>query len=75
MKNLFFKAAIVLFGLSSCGNDDDNGSNCFTCNISLSNQSTEICEGDNGNAFIAGGDTQQNYNDYLDNLRDSDVCD
>lgn len=72
MKKVFFAAVFAAFALTSCGNDDDGGQTCTTCNSG--GQSVEICQGDNGNAFVGGTDTTINYNTYVDALQISGGC-
>lgn len=49
----------------ACSSDDDNGSvnsNCVPCAFEAA---SEVCEGDNGNAFVSGIDTQQNFDEFV----------
>lgn len=59
MKKIILSAALLAgLAFASCSKDDgndDNRNRCFTCN------SIEICEGDNGNAYLQGQDTGVDY--------------
>ena len=66
MKKLMFLAALlagIIF--ASCSDDDSSSTNdnCVPCAFEAAD---EVCEGDNGNAFVNGMDTQQNFNDFVD---------
>lgn len=62
-------SALFLSGMTlfACSSDDDNGNNnndnCVPC---ASEASDEVCEGENGNAYINGIDTQQDFNDFVE---------
>jgi hypothetical protein len=79
MKKLILSALMLSFVLVSCGSDDDssgddgNGQACQTCasyTIEIEGETTtvpalEVCEGENGNAFVASIDTDIVYAEYL----------
>lgn len=76
MKKVIFSLAVVgLIFASSCKKDDDSNSDdgCQTCDafdikVNGETQTTpeqEVCEGDNGNAFVNGVDTMQTFSDYI----------
>ena len=61
-------SAALLAGIIfvSCSDDDsssNNNDNCVPCAFEAAD---EVCEGDNGNAFVNGMDTQQDFNDFVD---------
>ena len=64
MKKLILSIT-VLAGITfaACSSDDDSvKSNCVQCDFE---EASEVCEGDNGNAYVNGVDTQQGFNDYV----------
>ena len=76
----FFLSVLVLgaVGLTSCGNDDDNNSGdgggdadstCQTCPeytvAGITVPAQEVCEGENGNAFVSGIDTTIPFDTYI----------
>ncbi len=76
MKKVIFSFAILsLVFATSCGGDDDNDSDdgCQTCaafeieveGVTQTSPEVEVCEGDNGNAFVAGVDTEQEFEAYI----------
>lgn len=73
MKKLAFSALILgLFFTVSCNKDDDGGGgndNCQTCEAyefgGVNIPSEEVCEGENGNAFVDGNDTGMSFDDYI----------
>lgn len=74
MKKLILSAALIA-GVSfftACNNDDDGGNNntnggCLTCTMSAGGMTIEqdVCEGENGNAFVDGTDSGMAYDDYI----------
>lgn len=66
MKKILFLAAFAAFALTSCGSDDDGGG-CQTCTVQGAT-SVEVCQGDNGNAFVAGQDTTVAFSVYIAGL-------
>lgn len=75
MKKLLLAVAL-LAGMTfvACSSDDDGGSNnnnsnCVTCDsyeiLGQTVPEMEICEGENGNAFIDGEDTGEDFDTYV----------
>jgi len=64
MKKLMFSAALLAGIIFASCSDDDSGSNdnCVPCALEMAD---EVCEGDNGNAFVDGMDTQTNFDDFV----------
>lgn len=66
MKKLILLAiTVAALGFTSCGNDDDGGNpSCRTC--SADGESSEVCEGENGNAIVDGEDSGIAFQDFID---------
>lgn len=75
MKKIILSFAVIAaLGFTSCSSDDDGdgggGSDaCQTCAAysiaGIDVPALEVCEGENGNAFVAGQDTTQVFADYI----------
>jgi len=77
MKKVFLSALMLGLVFTSCGGDDDSdgddgGQTCQNCpSVVVQGQTLpalEICEGENGNAFVMGTDTMVAYAQYIDGL-------
>ncbi|MFL9845939.1 hypothetical protein [Flavobacterium rhizosphaerae] len=69
MKKLYLAVALLaILSISACSSDDSNNNdnNCVTCQIAGSN--TEVCEGENGNAYYSGVDSGVNFYSYISDL-------
>ncbi|GAA4109393.1 hypothetical protein GCM10022393_05960 [Aquimarina addita] len=66
MKKIMFVAVLSMaLGFTSCGSDDDGGSNsgCTTC--SFDGETAELCEGENGTIIDEDGeDTGLSLEDF-----------
>jgi hypothetical protein len=76
MKKIILTLAMVsAISFTGCSSDDDEAdvaaNDCVTCAAyelsGIAVPAIEVCEGDNGNAFIQGIDTDVTYADYLSN--------
>lgn len=70
MKKLMLSTLVIgsLLVLTSCKSDDDGGSDdCTSCTVQGA-PAIEICEGENGNAFVSGQDTEVEYDGYVSAL-------
>jgi len=76
-------AVIAAIGFTSCSSDDDNGGNddngCVTCDgyeiLGQSVPAMEVCEGENGNAFVQGEDTETAFDEFIAGLELITTCD
>jgi len=79
MKKIMCSATLIvaILGFTGCG--DDDGDSCTTCSgYSVSGvavPAVEVCEGDNGNAFVSGIDTTVSYSQYIATLEAVTTCD
>ncbi len=72
---MFTVLVVSAFTFVSCGSDDDGGSSntCQTCSeytVEVDGQTQtvpaiEVCEGENGNAFISSEDTGVAFDSYI----------
>lgn len=65
MKYFFAVTGMSLLSFGACKSDD--APSCRTCSSSIT-PAFELCEGNNGNAFVNGQDTGVSYAAYLDGL-------
>tara|TARA_R110002050_G_scaffold54303_2_gene122917 strand:- start:11799 stop:12032 length:234 start_codon:yes stop_codon:yes gene_type:complete len=70
-KFMLLALAIGTLGFASCDKDDDGGDDkCTSCTVQNA-PAIQICEGENGNAFIAGQDSGVEYAGYVSAIKTS----
>ncbi len=80
MKKVILSALLLGLVMVSCNKDDDEGSenNCQTCEAyteqGVNFPEIEVCKGDNGNAFVAGVDTDVSFDQYITTLEVLTTC-
>jgi hypothetical protein len=83
MKNLMLTLAVIFaISFTACSSDDNNKKEqevaCVSCAAyeiqGLDVPAREVCEGDNGNAFVENVDTNIVYATYVSQLRINTTC-
>jgi hypothetical protein len=82
MKKIILTLAIIAaISFTSCSSTDDANdpiSDCVTCAAyqiaGIDVPAVEVCEGENGNAFVQGVDTTVAYATYISTLQQLTTC-